>query len=313
MTHREFDSLLPAYFLGALTPAERARMQRHLLKGCPRCEGRAAGYRRVAAALPLSAAERSPRPELKAELMRRLGPEPGPQRAWWRGPLWAPLAAGLAACAVLAWFAHGARPQAAPVTASASAASAGPRLTLRSGALTQSGHAVAPGGALAWDALLATAADGEAQVQVGGQAVLLLKAGTQVRLSHDGAAVLADLPHGILFSAILPGTVFGVRAGGARVDARGTLFLVRHVSEARAYVCICRGRIQVRAPGLDRQLAAANDAQEAGLNLTLDAAHSLATAAKPAYYTDAEEDGLQDALRDAAEPGAKGEKREAEE
>jgi ferric-dicitrate binding protein FerR (iron transport regulator) len=173
-------------------------------------------------------------------------------------------------------------------------------LSLRSGSVTQGGHAVAPGGELAWDALLATAPGGRAQVQVGGQAVLLLKGGTQLRLTREGAAVMAELPHGTLFSAVLPGTAFGVSAGGARVDAHGTLFLVRHVADGRAYVCICRGSIQVRAPGLDRLLASADDAHETGLDLVLGAGRTEAAQAKPAYYTDEEEDGLKDALKEAA-------------
>jgi len=179
-----------------------------------------------------------------------------------------------------------------------------PRLTLRSGTLSQGGHGVAVGSGLAWDQAMATA-DGPAQVQVGSQAVLLLKAGTQLSLSRDGAAVLADLPQGVLFSAVESGHPFGVRAGAARVDAHGTLFLVRHRAPDKAYVCICRGRIQVHAPGLERSLAAASDAQETGLDLAWNSGAATASPAKPAYYTDAEEDALQDALRDVVAASAK--------
>ncbi|HXC65356.1 MAG TPA: zf-HC2 domain-containing protein, partial [bacterium] len=259
--HNDFDSLLPAYYLGALTPAERSRLERHLRGGCAVCARRAQAYRRVAEALPLSVEPRSPRPELKQALMRRLEPEPAPRRSWLRWPVLAPLAGGLAACLWLVWA--GPRPELtapAPVPAL--------NLVLRSGQVSQQGKRVAPGGALAWGAPI-DSGDGKAEIQVGQRAVLLLKPSTGLTLSREGDGVLAQLGQGCVFSAVAHGQAFGVLAGGARVDAHGTLFLVRHMDPGSAYVCICRGSIRITAPGLERVLAAANDAQETGLNLRM--------------------------------------------
>ena len=300
MKHQDFDSLLPAYFLGGLTPAERARLERHLRKGCAVCARRAPAYQRVTQALPLSVEQRSPRPELKQALMRRLGPAPAPRRFWLRWPVLAPLAGGLAACLWLFWA--GPSPEAA-----APAPPPALNLVLRSGRVSQQGKRVAPGGTLAWGAPM-DSGGGKAEIQVGQRAVLLLKPSTGLTLAREGNGVLAQLDHGCVFSAVAHGQAFGVLAGGARVDAHGTLFLVRHMDPGRAYVCICRGSIRVTAPGLDRVLAAASDAQETGLNLRLDPAKTAAETAKPAFYTDAEEDGLSDALRDLAAGPRQGKK-----
>lgn len=298
MKHRDFDSLLPAYFLGGLTPAERGRLERHLRQGCAVCARRAQGYRRVAEGLPLSVEPRSPRPELKQALMRRLGPEPAPRRSWLRWPVLAPLAGALAACVWL--FLAGPGPQAGPRPPALN-------LVVRSGGVRQQGKLVAPGGSLDWAVPLETDG-GKAEIQVGQRAVLLLKPATGLTLDREGDGVLARLDRGCVFSAVAHGQAFGVSAGGARVEAHGTLFLVRQVDPGQAYVCICRGSIRVTAPGLDRVLAAASDAQETGLNLRLDPVRTAAETAKPAFYSDKEEDGLEDALRDLAAGPAPGKK-----
>jgi len=295
--HQEFDSLLPAYFLGALTPAERTRVERHLRKGCGACEARAAAYRRVAAALPLAAGERSPRPGVKQALMGRLGPEPAASprpRARWTW--WVPSAA-LAACALVVWTLN--RPQpAAPVRLPTL------NLVLRSGSLSQAGQAVAPGAGLAWGAALATSPGAQAEIRVGSRAVLMVKAGSKLRLSHDGDSVLAELHGGCLFSAVTHGQVFSVEVGGVRVDSHGTVFLVRQVRRDQAYVCICQGSIRVTGPGLDRVLEAEDQDHRTALNLSLAPAATQAETAKPAFYTDQEQFSLEDALHEAAGGGA---------
>jgi hypothetical protein len=292
--HQEFDSLLSAYFLGALTPAERTRLERHLRTGCETCRARAAAYGRVAAALPLAAGERSPRPGVKRALMERLGPRPAPARTGWPAwPRWAGVAAAAAACAVVAWMGLGPAPE-APLRAPTV------NLSLRSGSLSQGGQAVAEGNGLAWGAALATSRAGAAEIRVGSRAVLMVKPGSRLQLYHDGEKVTAQLHGGCLFSAVSHGQVFNVQMGAIRVESHGTVFLVRQVREDQAYVCICQGSIRVTGPGLDRVLEASSDGQRTALNLALAPAATRAEAAKPAYYTDQEQFSLEDALHEVA-------------
>jgi hypothetical protein len=162
-----------------------------------------------------------------------------------------------------------------------------PVLALRSGSVTQGGMAVAAGGSLAWGPGLFTGKDG-AEIVVDKRAVLLLKPYTQVNLSLQKATVFADLGHGTLFTAVVPGKAFSVRSAGASVDAHGTMFLVSRVSAKQVYVCICRGKIGVHAPGLDHEMAAATDAQEAGLNLTMAPGGAYVEAARAVNYAQEE-------------------------
>lgn len=295
--HAFFDSLLVSYTLGTLSPQERQRLRRHLDTGCPLCVRRVEGYRAVALALGQSVEPRSPRPELKRLLLERLGPSPTPVwRLSWGWPVAAAAALVLALLVGRFWPDWISAPQAPGLALSGTAEA----LSLRSGALLADGRPMTVGAGLAWDATLSTGPVGPAEIQVGRRAVFLLQPGTRLRVHRDGEGLWLDLPHGTVFSAVVPGTPCSVRAGGVRVDTRGTLFLVRQVRADQAYVCICRGRIRVRAPGLDRDLASRNDAGEKGLILALDGAGTQATAAKPAYYSDAQEDQLQDALKDLA-------------
>ncbi|HTB21081.1 MAG TPA: hypothetical protein VK914_00070 [bacterium] len=259
----------------------------------------------------------------------------------WPLQQWRPLAAGFAALALLLWMWSGQgwmlrRPVSAPAlpaapspqakpaveiaagrpghvqladlnrraharrSALARAHASLPELALRSGSLTQGGLAVAPGGPLAWGPGLFTGKDG-AEIVVDRRAVLLLKPYTQVNLSLQKAQVFADLDHGTLFTAVVPGTAFSVRSAGASVDAHGTMFLVSRVASNRVYVCICRGKIDVHAPGLDHEMAAATDAQEAGLTLTLAPGGAYAQAAQAVNYA-REEEAVGEAMKDM--PGA---------
>jgi len=297
MNHKEIDALLPAFVLGGLEPHERVEVHAHLAV-CGACEKRLLGYRGVSTALLFSCEEREPRPELKAELMRRVRSRAQPSAPWWRAwtTSFGPWAGALAACAVLLWVWVGQRtPRAGAVAAKGEAPNL--RLTLKSGRITQAGHVLQPGASLDWGSSMA-ATGGDAQIMVEKSAVLLLREGSQLGLSRDKGVFLADLPLGTLFSAVVPGTPFDVQAGSARVDAHGTLFLVRHIEDQKAYVCICRGSIGVHAPGFEREMTSSNDAQESGLNLDFSGAPTLAEDAKAAYYTDPEEDALKDALKD---------------
>lgn len=286
MNHNEFDSLLPAYVLGALEPEENAQMEAHLRLGCETCEGRLRGYRMVTAALPLSAGEREVRPELKAALMARIA-RPATKRRWNWVDMLPVLAGGLAACAFLVWF-RGAQ---------ALSTQQG-ELVLRSGSVTQKSGSKAVGSQLDWDTSLEANEDSE--IQVGASAMMLLRSGSELRLTHAGEGILADLPEGSVFLAVYHGTPFGVQAGRTRVDAHGTLFLVRHLDTNSAYVCICQGRIRVRAPGLDREMAAENYGKKFGLNLQLADAATQASDADAGYYTDEEAGRITNDLKDAA-------------
>jgi hypothetical protein len=294
MNHSDYESMLAAYVLGALEAGERAQMEEHLRLGCPLCVQSLEGYRLVAAALPLSVPVREAGPEVKAALMERIVAPGKARRRLWLWPTLAPLLSGcLAACAILFWSSIPMRRPLSPVAPAMN-------LVLLSGRLSQAGHMATLGASLAWNAPLEADAGSDAEVQVGSQDVLLVAAGSELRLTHDGKRVLAELPHGTVFSAVYPGTAFGVQAGRARVDAHGTLFVVHRGAGDRDYVCICQGRIRIRAPGLDRELAAANYGMKIGLNLRLGASDTVASAAQPEFYTEAEAIDLTHALQKAA-------------
>jgi ferric-dicitrate binding protein FerR (iron transport regulator) len=292
--HQDFDSLLPAYFLGALSPAERRRVERHLRQGCGACEARTAAYRRVAAVLPLAAGERSPGPAAKRALMERLGPAPFPaRRDWALWPRWVGATAAAAACVLALWA--GLRPRPVPLVRIPTV-----NLSLRSGTLSQAGQAVTPGAGLAWGAALATSPSGPAEIRVGSRAVLMVKPGSRLQLFHDGEKVMAEMHGGCLFSAVTHGQVFSVQMGGVRVESHGTVFLVRQIRQDQAYVCICQGSIRVTAPGLDRVLEAADNDHRNALILSLARSGTQAERAKPAFYSDQEQFSLESALQDVA-------------
>jgi hypothetical protein len=294
MNHGDYESMLPAFVLGALEPGERVQMEEHLRLGCAACERNLTGYRLVEAALPLSVPGRDAGPELKAALLGRITAPGKARRRRWLWPTLAPLlSGGLAACAILFW-------SSIPMRRPLSPAAPAMNLSLLSGKLTQAGHMATLGATLAWNAPLEADSGSDAEIQVGAQDVLLMKAGSELRLTHDGKRVLAELPHGTVFSAVYPGTAFGVQAGRARVDAHGTLFVVHRGAGDRDYVCICQGRIRIRAPGLDRELAAANYGMTIGLNLRLEASNTVASEAKPEFYTEAEAIELTHALQQAS-------------
>ncbi len=123
--HAYLDEL-GAYALGALTGAEKARLEAHLASGCAECARELFELRGAAAALALSAPPRAPRPAIKSILMARIraeaaapekrsepetpAPRPLPfppsERPERRGGGWLPLAAVLLLAAGLgaAWL-----------------------------------------------------------------------------------------------------------------------------------------------------------------------------------------------------------------
>jgi anti-sigma-K factor RskA len=109
------------YVLGAMPERDHEAFAAHLA-GCAACRDEVAGLQVAVDALPLSAAQVSPPPELRerlmavvraeAELLQAAGPqEPAARpsgertrRPWWRGPLpgLRPVPVAIAACALLA-------------------------------------------------------------------------------------------------------------------------------------------------------------------------------------------------------------------
>lgn len=69
--HREYEDLLAAAALGALTPDEHAALRAHLQK-CPSCRSAYGRLVSVADALPLAVEERSPSASLRARLQSQV-------------------------------------------------------------------------------------------------------------------------------------------------------------------------------------------------------------------------------------------------
>ncbi len=112
MTHERFNENVGAYLLGALPAGERAAFERHL-EDCGECREEVATLRVAADALPHAVEPVAPPPALKASLMKAVEREAAGDAARARPPRWPawpalrlprmrPLAAGLAATALLA-------------------------------------------------------------------------------------------------------------------------------------------------------------------------------------------------------------------
>ena len=127
--HRDYQDLLGAYALDAVTPDERSALEAHLAT-CPTCPAEVAGLRAAVGTLPLAVEEREPSPALRARIeaaVRRdlavnpppigrggtVAPLPGrpaagvparPERGGWigrlRGNPWAAAAGLLLACSL---------------------------------------------------------------------------------------------------------------------------------------------------------------------------------------------------------------------
>jgi len=70
---REIEEQAALYALGALGPDEAGKFEKRLAAGCPVCRSEFAEFRAVADALPLTAPEVAPPPELRERLMERIG------------------------------------------------------------------------------------------------------------------------------------------------------------------------------------------------------------------------------------------------
>ncbi|HEX8707034.1 MAG TPA: cupin domain-containing protein [Pyrinomonadaceae bacterium] len=76
-TEDEFQERASSYALGALERGEAVFFEQHLAEGCEVCASELRDFEEVAAALALCTAQ-APRPQLRGELLARLGAEPGP-------------------------------------------------------------------------------------------------------------------------------------------------------------------------------------------------------------------------------------------
>lgn len=78
INHVEIQELIPAFVINALEPDEMRRVEAHL-RTCVECHGIADEYRRVPAALALSAPQFAPPTELRARTLRRAQSDSLPQ------------------------------------------------------------------------------------------------------------------------------------------------------------------------------------------------------------------------------------------
>ncbi len=108
VTHDMLAELAAGYALGALDLGDRAEFESHLARGCAECDAALRDYR---ASLAGAAEElrAPPPPEVRRELLRRIGPPSGRPRiglvVGWAGSL--ALAAGIAAIVSARWVAGG--------------------------------------------------------------------------------------------------------------------------------------------------------------------------------------------------------------
>ncbi len=73
MSHDTFDEQAAAYALDALDAGEHAAFEAHLAAGCARCESTLRASREALAAVALEGPAAVPPPEVRAQLMRRVG------------------------------------------------------------------------------------------------------------------------------------------------------------------------------------------------------------------------------------------------
>ena len=104
----DLDGAILEYAAGIADEADARDVRAHVLRGCPRCIGRLAEAKAVAAEIPLSLEPVSPRAEVRERLMARIQPPtkivpfPAPERGrgWVRPALAAAVAAGVVGAAV---------------------------------------------------------------------------------------------------------------------------------------------------------------------------------------------------------------------
>lgn len=292
MKHQDFDELLPAYYLGALSPAQVRRVKAHLDKGCPSCEAQAADLAQAVESLAFAAEEAVPPASIKASLMAQVAPPRPASGAWTWFPLWGKALA----MAGMAWVAVWMTGRTGTGLHTPNVLRDGPAWVLRRGALLAEGKALAAGSVLPWGTLLSTGAGTEAQVQLGGGAIFLLKENSQVRLQTAAGQTELELPQGTLLSYVKAGHPLGLRSGPTHVSAEGTIFLVRAEGAKKAYVCVCLGRLRVSAPGLEQALWAKDEEDEHAVQVELEGGRSRSVPVKPAYYRDEEVDALKAVL-----------------
>jgi anti-sigma-K factor RskA len=102
MNHEPYETLAATYAVGALDGEERVDFEQHLAGGCDVCEATLRESAEALAALARSRPPMIPPPEVKKELMRRIGTTPGRRGEPRRRPLvWAvgTVAATIAAAA----------------------------------------------------------------------------------------------------------------------------------------------------------------------------------------------------------------------
>jgi anti-sigma-K factor RskA len=103
MNHEEWIEQAEIYALGALDEEERTDFEAHLAAGCRECEQRLRDTQETLTLLPRSLEPVSPRPEVKARLLRQIAAESPPPplelprrtRGWWGLGVRALIAAGL--------------------------------------------------------------------------------------------------------------------------------------------------------------------------------------------------------------------------
>jgi ferric-dicitrate binding protein FerR (iron transport regulator) len=263
LTCMETESHLVDVLDGRLGPPLEMRVHAHL-EGCAACQQKAELWRKLVpgmrALVPTPPAELGAR-RLQVEVLRQLQ-SAGEVRAraprrWMAGTGAAVL---LAAAAVVALWLHG---PGKPGTQAGTGAPAYATVTRIVGNVTSGRGGLAPSASLAAGAEIEVAAAGEVELRMDRGSVLRLRGPARLALGGSARDVQLALGEGTLEAEVahrLSGETFAVSTRDARVEVRGTRFVVA-TGPAGSSVRVSEGLVAVRlSDGSSRMVGAGESA-----------------------------------------------------
>ena len=117
------------------------------------------------------------------------------------------------------------------------------------GNLTADGKPVSVGSTLREGQKLVSGKNSQAEIRFGDNAIFRIAGESEAVLARKKDAVEVRLKRGWLLSLVRPGHRYSVRTPVAVAAVRGTVFFVKVDSSDQAYVCICKGKLEVAHDG----------------------------------------------------------------